>query len=143
MSFLRPVAVLAALALGAMSCSKTESVPAPVHAPFSDLTYEQGLERARADDRVLLLDFTATWCPPCKAMEETTWPDPDVKAWIEREAVALQIDVDHEVKITATFGVRSMPTIVFVGGDGRELGRFVGYRDAAGFLAEAARVVPE
>jgi len=141
MGLTRLLAVLAVLALAAMSCGRAESVPAPVHAPFSDLTYEQGLERARVDDRVLLLDFTATWCPPCQAMEETTWPHADVKAWIERKAVALQIDVDREFQLAATLGVRSMPTIVFVNGEGRELGRFVGYRDAEGFLEEASRFV--
>jgi thiol:disulfide interchange protein len=87
---------------------------------------------------VLLLDFTASWCPPCKAMEASTWHEPDVVEWIEREAVALKLDVDREFQRAAQMGVSGVPTIVFVSGEGRELGRFSGYRDAEGFLEQAA-----
>lgn len=138
---LRLLASTALLALAALSCSRSEPAAAPVHAPFSALTYEQALERAKADGRLVLVDFTASWCPPCKAMEESTWPDADVQAWIAREAVAIQVDVDREGELSSKFRASSIPTIVFLEPSGKELGRFVGYRDAAGFLAEAAKYV--
>lgn len=140
MAILRPVAAGVALALVAASCSRAEPAAAPVQAPFVDLAYGQALERARADDRVVLLDFTASWCPPCKAMEADTWPAPSVKAWIEREAVALKVDVDREGRLAGQMSVSAVPTIVFVDSDGRELGRFSGYRDPEAFLAEAERL---
>jgi thioredoxin 1 len=141
MRFLRSLVAPALLALVGTACTRSEPAAAPVQAPFSALTYEQALERAKSDGRVVLLDFTATWCPPCKALEETTWPDADVQAWIAREAVALKVDVDREPELSAKFRASSIPLIVFVESSGRELGRFVGYRDPAGFLAEAAKHV--
>jgi thiol:disulfide interchange protein len=142
MAILRPVAAWVALALVATACNQAEPAGAPVQAPFVDLAYEQALERARADDRVVLLDFTASWCPPCKAMEADTWPDPGVKAWIEREAVALKVDVDREGRLAGQMGVSAVPTIVFLDSGGRELGRFSGYRDPEAFLREAERLAP-
>lgn len=141
MRFHRSLAAPALLVLAALSCTRSEPVAAPVQVPFSDLTYAQALERAKTDDRIVLVDFTATWCPPCKALEETTWPDADVQAWIAREAVALKVDVDREPELSAKFRASSIPLIVFVESSGKELGRFVGYRDPAGFLAEAAKHV--
>jgi thiol:disulfide interchange protein len=134
--------VASAVVLASSACRRAEPVTVPIEAPFVDLTYEQALERAHADGRVLLLDFTASWCPPCKAMEASTWHEPDVVAWIEREAVALKLDVDREFKRAAQMGVSGVPTIVFVSGEGRELGRFSGYRDPAGFLEQAERFAP-
>lgn len=52
----------------------------------------------------------------------------------------LQIDVDRESRLAGQMGVSAMPTIVFLSGEGRELGRFSGYRDAESFLAETARI---
>ncbi|HVS18916.1 MAG TPA: thioredoxin family protein [Planctomycetota bacterium] len=141
MRFRRTTVALAVLALVATSCGKAEHVAAPAEAPFSDLTYEQALERAREQGRVLLLDFTASWCPPCRAMEESTWPDSDVQDWIAREAVAIQVDVDREGELSASMRVSSIPTIVFLDTKGTELGRFTGYKDPAQFLAEAAKHV--
>lgn len=131
--------LLACVLAGAPACSKVERAPVPVTAPFVEATYEEALERARRDGRIVLLDFTASWCPPCKAMEETTWPDASVQEWIAREAVALKVDTDVQFQLAAQFGVNGIPAIVFVSAEGRELGRFVGYRDPAGFL-EAARL---
>lgn len=142
------LALLAALPL---ACSEADfdTAAAPddsqaaveAHAPFSALTYEAALEKAAADDKLVVLDFTASWCPPCRAMEKSTWPDADVQAWIGREAVAIQVDVDKSPELSRTFRAANIPTIVFLDSTGKERGRFVGYRDPAEFLAEAAKHV--
>ena len=127
--------------VAAPACREAGTASAEVHAPFQALTYEAALDAARADDRVVMLDFTASWCPPCREMEKSTWPDADVQAWVAREAVAIQVDVDKEGDLAAKFRASSIPTIVFLEPSGKELGRFVGYRDPAAFLAEAAKHV--
>lgn len=144
----KPTLLLALLVLAAVAPACHDalhgdpaSAKVEVHAPFQALTYEAALEAARTQDHVVMLDFTASWCPPCREMEESTWPDADVQAWVAREAVAIQVDVDREGELARKFRASSIPTIVFVEPSGKELGRFVGYKDPAGFLAEAERYV--
>ena len=66
-------------------------------------------------DLPVLVDFTATWCGPCKALA------PIVEKLADEFAGKVKVgklDIDANQKITAKYGVRSVPTvIVFKGGE--------------------------
>ncbi len=102
--------------------------------PFTELGYEAALVRANEQGKLLLVDFTASWCQPCKRMEAETWPDKDVLAWLGEHAIAIQVDVDQQSDLAARFEIEAMPTVVAMRA-GEEFDRVVGYRDAAGLLA--------
>lgn len=105
-----------------------------LESPFADLDYEAALAKSVSDKKLLLVDFTASWCPPCKKMEKETWPHADVRTWLGQHALAIQVDVDEERALARTFQIQAMPTVVALR-DGKEFDRIVGYRDAAGLLA--------
>jgi thioredoxin 1 len=75
-----------------------------------------------------LLEFTAAWCGPCKAMKPAL-----VALAAEYRAPLTEIDVEHDVVTAQHYDVRATPTIVIVR-DGVEVGRVVGVRSRA-FLA--------
>ena len=94
---------------------------------FSSVTYSQAQDQAKKDGKILIVDFMATWCPPCKKMERETWVNPDVNDWIKKNAVAVQIDVDKDEKTSQDLGIEAMPTVIIFK-DGKEVGREVGYQ---------------
>jgi thiol-disulfide isomerase/thioredoxin len=102
-------------------------------APFSDLSYDAATAKAKEAGKLLLVDFTATWCPPCKMMEKQTWPDQKVIDWVTAHAIAIQVDIDKNQDLAQKFGIQAIPTVVFLK-DGKELDRHTGFRSAEDFV---------
>lgn len=100
---------------------------------FSPLPFAEAVELARKQQRLLLIDFTAEWCAPCKNMDRTTWVDPKVVEWVGRHAIAVQVDVDAEGATASRFDVRAMPTLVVLR-DEAVLDRSTGARSASALL---------
>lgn len=101
--------------------------------PFLDLSYEQALARSKEQGKLMLVDATASWCPPCKRMEKETWPAESVRTWLAAHAVTIQIDVDDEPELARSLKIEGMPTVVAFK-DGIEFDRIVGFRDTAGLM---------
>ncbi len=100
---------------------------------FAAPNLDDAKQQASDDDRYVLIDFTATWCAPCKKMDADTWSDSRVVEWIDEHAVAVQIDVDQKPDISRQYNVSAMPTIVLER-DGTVVDRIVGYRGPDDFI---------
>jgi len=106
---------------------------------FSSADYETDRTAAIENDKLHLVYFTASWCPPCQQMKKTTWVDESLVGWLNEHAVVSSVDVDEQPKIASDHEIRAMPTMV-VFEDGAELGRVVGYQNAVelkGFMERA------
>lgn len=136
----RSLSILLALPLsltGVLGATRLVAGVQEVRSPFLDLTYDEALAQACEDDRSVLLFFTEDSSVPCELMERSTWGDARVAGWIERECVAIRVDVDRDVERAMRLAVRHAPTLVFLDGQGRERGRLNGYVDAQAFLTRA------
>lgn len=109
--------------------------------PFFDGGFKAACEKASQTKQVVLVDFYTTWCLPCKKLDQTTWKDKDVLAWLKEHCVSLKIDAEKEEALAKRFQIVSYPTIVLLKPDGTELDRLVGYKSPADFLAEGKEVL--
>lgn len=83
-------------------------------------------ELVKNNKGLVLLDFYATWCGPCKMLS------PILEQVNEEcsDITVAKLDVDEGLKVAKEFGVMSVPTtIVFVNGVEKE--RMVGLRQKA------------
>lgn len=88
--------------------------------------------REVAADVPVLVDFTATWCPPCRAIA------PVLEAVAEQEAGRLRVakvDVDANPDLARQFKVMSLPTLVLFD-KGEPVKRMVGSRGRGQLMAE-------
>jgi thioredoxin:protein disulfide reductase len=91
--------------------------------------YEGALARAKADKKLLVVDVWADWCAACKELDEKTWPDPGVSAWIAQNAVAVRVDTFKIRKdLVHPLQVLGYPTVLVMDGDGKVLRRREGFQ---------------
>ena len=76
-------------------------------------------------ERPVLVDFSATWCQPCKALAPTI--DSVAKEYAGKLDV-YKVDIDAAGDSAARFGISSVPTCIFFS-SGKEVDRFVGIED--------------
>ncbi|MGZ3417163.1 MAG: thioredoxin family protein [Polyangiales bacterium] len=101
---------------------------------FAPLDFDRALELTTREEKLLVVDFTASWCGPCQIMDRTTWRDSDVGAEISSHGLAIQIDVDEAEALAERLAIRSMPTVIAFR-DGRELDRLSGRKSAPELIA--------
>lgn len=120
------------LAVALLACFLT-SVSAARPAVFENLTPEKAIEKANAEGKVVVMDFTATWCGPCKTMDRITWSNRSVVEWLREHTVPIQVDVDRQQDVARKYNIRAMPTVVVLR-EGKVASRTVGLKNAEDFL---------
>jgi len=134
------------LLLGIQAVERFEGVQllprggAAAEAPKASFWIEQDLEkalaRAKAEGKVVLVDTYAEWCAQCHELDEKTWPDAAVQAWIQAHAIPVRIDTDKvRPELAPKLGIGSYPTVLLLDADGKELKRSLGFQGPAAMKA--------
>jgi tetratricopeptide (TPR) repeat protein len=103
---------------------------------WSDESYEQVLQRAQRENKYVFIDFYATWCGPCKRLDEVTYPDAKVGELLN-SMIAAKWDAEKAPWLaTATqYKVHAYPTLLVLDPSGKEVDRHLGFLEAAEFVA--------
>lgn len=75
---------------------------------------------------VTLVDFNASWCAPCRALEPVIG---ELEKNYSGRAKVLQVDIDRYREIALNIGIQSIPTIIIYK-EGEEKQRFIGLQPA-------------
>lgn len=134
--------------LGPAGCSSDDSAPAKtdsdrLHSGFVALSLDDALAKASAEGKVVMVDFYATWCVPCKKLDAETFPRPEMVQWLQAHAVAIKVDFDRDPALARRFGIRAIPVNLFLQPDGRELGRIEGFYPARDFIRMADAILAQ
>lgn len=119
------------------------SLGASAQTNFRELTFQQACDAAKAENKLVFIDFKTVWCGPCKLMAKETFPTKSVGDYMNKRFVSIMVDAEKgEGKDMAkTYEVHAYPTFVIVTPDKKEVARTVGMKDAGAFIAELERIL--
>ena len=103
---------------------------------------EEIMQQAKQRQKTVVIDFYATWCAPCRELEEITFHTPSVVEEAEANFIMIKVDVTkgdnplHQ-QLLQQYEVKGVPTIVFIDRNGVEKRalRLVDYLPADQFLS--------
>ncbi len=106
---------------------------------FSNLTWDENLQKAKKENKLIMLDAMASWCGPCKTMSKKTFTNEEVGTFFNENFICIKMDMEKNEagpKLSSKYGLRAYPTIYFIDGDGNKIHQSVGYLTPNPFIKE-------
>lgn len=94
-------------------------------------------QQAAASNRLVLVHFWGTWCPPCMEMEKTVFSRPNIGTAIHPWYVPVKIRVEEGMNqdLAKQFGVDGYPCDIVMTAQGQIIAKEKGYKPAEKYVA--------
>lgn len=111
---------------------------------FFNGTFQEALEKAKAENKPIFLDVYATWCGPCKMLKKHTFSDKQVGEYYNTNFINIAIDGETKEgrSLIKNFKIRSYPTLLILNSTGEKLTSQVGFVKPYILINFGKRIVP-
>ncbi len=101
------------------------------------LTWKQIKEKAAREKKMIFFDAYASWCGPCKYLEQSVYTDDDVAGFYNDNFINVKFDMEvgEGVTLSETFGISSYPTLMYFAPDGKMVHKYIGAMEAPEFIS--------
>ena len=105
--------------------------------------WEEALEKAAAQDKLIFVDAYAKWCGPCKRMAAEVFPQEEVGAYFNRNFISVKMDMEAPENATfrSQYPVAAYPTLFFIDAEGKVVQKTKGAQKARGLISTAKKAL--
>jgi thioredoxin 1 len=110
---------------------------------FFEGSWNEALEQAKKENKLIFLDVYATWCGPCRQLKANTFSNSEVGSLYNENFinVALNGEIGDGKRIASLYKVKGYPSLLFIDGDGNVISRAVGYHNPSQFIKLGKNVI--
>jgi len=103
---------------------------------FEHSAWQEILQKAKKENKLIFIDAYTTWCGPCKMMAKNVFTDVEVGAFYNANFVNVKLDMEKEpgLSLKSKLNVSAYPTLIFVDANEKIEHKAVGALPKADFL---------
>ncbi len=96
---------------------------------FQTGSWNEALELATKEDKLIFLDIYASWCGPCKLLKSKTFPDARVGQLFNSRFINYAVDGEKGigVDLAKKYNITAYPTLLFIDGNGNLVAKTMGF----------------
>lgn len=104
--------------------------------------WEVVLQKAKSQNKLVLVDMYTDWCGYCKMMDRDVFSDKEYQEELASQYIPVKIDGDSGFgkKFVADYKVQGFPTFIFFDANAQVLDRVEGYSDLKAFRKTSSRI---
>lgn len=114
-----------------------------------ELSWQQILNKAKAENKYIFVDAYATWCGPCKLMDNDVYPSEKVGEYLNKKFIAVKVQMDSSrndtkrikewyveaKRIFQEYQITAFPTYLFFSPEGKIVHRSAGAMSVNDFIS--------
>jgi thiol-disulfide isomerase/thioredoxin len=110
---------------------------------FVHVKWQEAMEMAKEQDKLLFVDSYAEWCGPCKRMAKYEFVKEDVGAIYNENFINLKLDMESKNGRTfdSKYPVSAYPTMFFLDGEGKVVKKVRGGQKGDALISMAKKVL--
>lgn len=93
-------------------------------------SYDEGMVRREEEQKNVFLNFYTQWCGFCKKMDNETFRDPAVIAYLNEHFISIKINSEKQRRLATEYYVMGLPTSWFISEKGEKISNLPGYVSA-------------
>lgn len=109
---------------------------------FRHITYDEAINAAKAENKMVFMDFYTDWCGPCKMMMRDVFPQKEVGDFMNKNFVCIKLNAEKEGKeLAKLYKVNAYPTFIGIDTNKNIVFTKVGGSTANVFISELERKI--
>lgn len=113
-----------------------------------DLSWAQIKAKAKQEHKYIFVDVYATWCAPCRTMDEVTYPSVKAGVFFNDKFISLKVQADQTEgdsegikswyvdakRMVADYNVSGFPALLFFSPEGKLVNKSIGWTNDEGLI---------
>lgn len=109
---------------------------------FTTESWEEALQLAQAQDKIIFVDAYTTWCGPCRLMDREVFPEATLGSYFNENFINLKLNIEggKGAEFADAHAIKYIPTLMFFSPQGELYSSASGFREGRTLIKMGKKV---